>query len=161
MFDACLMAGIETASAISDSADWMIASEESVAGKGSAVDDWLQQLYIAPEFNGEWLDRWVCDMSQIKYTDEGDEEAQLLLTWSVIDLKKIPRLVEMVDVSFEGMGQVYARYPKLMSQFAKYLMDTEQFGTTEEGEGMWDLSDLLYAPEIAMVIQPSVFQSML
>ena len=159
LFDACLMAGIETAYAISDSAEWMIASEEVVAGMGSAVDDWLQQLYIAPDFDGEWLGRWVCDMTQIKYADEGEEEAQQLLTWSVIDLKKIPRLVEMVDLGYESMGKVFVAYPKLMSQFAKYMIDCEQFGTSEEDEGMWDLSDLLYSPDIAMVMQPSVFKT--
>ena len=161
LFDACLMASLETAHAICDSANWMIASEEVVAGKGSAVDDWLQQLLISPDFDGEWLGRWVCDMSQIKYADEGDEEAQLLLTWSVIDLKEIPNLVEMIDRGYESMGMVLTRYPMLMTQFAKYLMDTEQFGTTEGDTGMWDLSDLLYAPEIAMVIRTDVFRSTL
>ena len=161
LFDACMMAGIETASAIADSANWMIASEEVVAGKGSAVDDWLQQLYITPEFSGELLGRWVCDMSQIKYTDEGDDEAQELLTWSVIDLSKIPQLVELVDFGFESVGKVYAKYPALMSQFAKYLMDIERFGTNESIEGMFDLPGLLYAPEIAMVIRPEILQTML
>ena len=161
MFDACMMAGIETASAIADSANWMIASEEVVAGKGSAVDDWLQQLYITPEFNGEMFGRWVCDMSQIKYTDEGDDEAQQLLTWSVIDLKKIPQLVKLVDFGFESVGKVYAKYPRLMSQFAKYLMDIERFGTNDSIEGMFDLPGLLYAPEIAMVSRPEVLQTML
>ena len=139
LFDACLMAGVETASAIADSASWMIASEEVVAGKGSAVNDWLQQLYISPELGGEWLGRWVCDMSQIRYADQGDEEAQQLLTWSVIDLSQIPQLVEKVDFGFESIGKVYARYPKLMSQFAKYLMDIAKFGTYENGQGMYDL----------------------
>ena len=161
LFDACLMAGVETASAIADSASWMIASEEVVAGKGSAVNDWLQQLYISPELGGEWLGRWVCDMSQIRYADQGDEEAQQLLTWSVIDLSRIPQLVEKVDFGFESIGKVYARYPKLMSQFAKYLMDIEKFGTNDNVEGMYDLSGLLYAPEVAMVIRAEILQDML
>ena len=161
LFDACLMAGIETASAISDSANWMIASEEVVAGRGSAVDDWLQQLYISPSLDGEWLGRWICDMSQIKYTDEGEEEAQQLLTWSVIDLKQIPKLVELVDLGFDSLGKVYANYPRLMSQFAKYLMGAEQFGTSDEEEGMWDLCDMFYAPAISMAIQPAQYKTLL
>ena len=161
LFDACMMAGIETASAIADSANWMIASEEVVAGKGSAIDDWLQQLFISPGLDGEWLGRWVCDMSQIKYTDEDDEEAQQLLTWSVIDLKKIPQLVEKVDLGFDSMGKVYANYPRLMSRFAKYLMDIEQFGTKDSTEGMFDLQGLLYAPEIAMVMPPDILKNTL
>ena len=161
LFDACLMAGIETASAIADSANWMIASEEVVAGKGSAVDDWLQQLYIAPEFDGEWLGRWICDLSVVKYADEGDEEAQLLLTWSVINLNKIPRLVQLVDNSFEIIGKVYTRYPKLMSRFTKYLMANEQFGTSDGAEGMFDLPSVLYAPEMSMMFQKTALEATL
>lgn len=42
IFDACLMANLETAYAIHDSANWMIASQEQVAGKGTAINAWLQ-----------------------------------------------------------------------------------------------------------------------
>ena len=161
LFDACLMAGLETAYAISDSADWMIASEELVAGRGSAVDAWLQQVFISPYMNGEWLGRWVCDMTQIKYANEGDEQAQQLLTWSVIDLKAVPTLVKMLDASFANIARVYSKYPKLMSYLANYLMDIERFGTDEGDERMWDLSSLLYAPGMAILIPSDIYQRML
>ena len=159
LFDACLMANLETAYAVKDSANWMIASEELVAGKGSAVDDWLQQLYISPYLDGEWLGRWVCDMTQIKYTDEGDEQAQQLLTWSVIDLKQDPAVVEMLDAVYANIGHVYTAYPKLMSYLANYMNDLERFGTNEGDERMWDLASMFYAPEIAMVLGPDIYRN--
>ena len=161
LFDACLMAGLETAYAISDSANWMIASEEVVAGKGTAVDRWLQQIYIAPSLDGEWLGRWICDMTQIKYANEDDEQAQQLLTWSVIDLSRIPQLVEMFDRGFNSMGVVYARYPRLMSAFAKYILQMENYGTSEGDEKMWDLAGFFYAPETSMMMPTDMLRETL
>ena len=161
LFDACLMAGLETAYAVSDSADWMIASEELVAGKGSAVDDWLQQVYISPYLDGEWLGRWVCDMTQVKYTNEGDEQAQQLLTWSVIDLKAVPALVEMLDAVYANIGHVYTAYPKLMSYLANYMNDLERFGTNEGDERMWDLASMFYAPGMAIMIPSDIYRNRL
>ncbi len=41
LLDACLMANLETATAIRHNAAWMIASEEMVPGQGTAVSGWL------------------------------------------------------------------------------------------------------------------------
>lgn len=161
LFDACLMAGLETAYAISDSAEWMIASEEEVAGKGSAVGDWLQQLFIAPEFDGEWLGRWICDTAQIKYANEDEKQSLDLLTWSVIDLDKIPRLVEFMDAGYESIGKVYAEHPKLMSEIAKEMLSIEHYGTDEGDERMWDVSGLLYSPMMRSLIPPETYKLML
>ena len=161
LFDACLMAGMETAYAVSDSADWMVASEEVVAGKGTAIGKWLQQLYICPTFDGEWLGRWICDMTMIKYAEVNDEQAQQLLTWSVIDLSRIPHLVEMMDDAFKSLGYVYTQYPEMLSTFAKYVIDVEHYGTDEGGENMWDLAGFLYTPGISMVIPSELYKEMM
>ena len=161
LFDACLMAGLETASAISDSAKWMIASEELVAGQGTAVHDWLQQLVTAPELDGEWLGRWICDMTQIMYSNENDEQTQELLTWSVIDLEKVPRLVQLVDAGFASLGKVYSTHPKIVSQLASLVVHMEHYGTREGDERMWDLTGLLYSPKMNAMIPPELYQEML
>ena len=49
LFDACLMANLETACAIQPYARWMVTSEENVAGKGTAIGGWLQQLHYIPQ----------------------------------------------------------------------------------------------------------------
>ena len=150
LFDACLMANLETAWAVHDSASWMIASEELVAGKGTAVDAWLQQLYFVPECDGEMLGRWICDMTQIKYANDNNESAYQLMTWSVIDLSKIEHAVRIFDLFFEKVCEVYQESPVLVSQFAKSLFNTEQYGTGMEN--MWDLSGIMYRYTYNMTI---------
>lgn len=86
VIDACLMANLETAYAVKESAHWMIVSEEVVPGSGTAVGDWLEELYIHPECDGKQLGRTICDMTLAKYADQESDDSQSLLTWSVIDL---------------------------------------------------------------------------
>ncbi len=142
LFDACMMANFETAYAIHDSANWMVASEELVAGKGTAVDAWLQQLFLMPHCDGERLGRWICDMTQIKYANEDNESARQLMTWSVIDLSKIERLAFYVDRLFSGLCLAYKRSPEALVKFAKSTFQTERYGTGLEN--MMDLSGVFY-----------------
>ena len=159
LFDACMMANLETAYAISDSAEWMIASEEVVAGQGTAIGDWLQQLYIDPEFDGEWLGRWVCDMTQIKYANENNEQAQQLMTWSVIDLSRVPILTKMFDMMMGMVGDLYVRYPQMMSLYTKYIINTEHYGSSDDN--MWDMAGIFYMPELALNMSVEVHRKVL
>lgn len=142
IFDACLMANIETACAIREDADWMIASEELVAGKGTAFGEWLQELYYVPQADGRLLGRWICDTAMIKYANDDDEQAQNLLTWSVINLSKVERLEKNFDKVFEVMSVFYTQYPELLVQFSNAAHFYEEFGTGSEN--MYDLSGFLY-----------------
>ncbi len=144
LFDACMMANIETAAAIHEHADWMIASEELVAGKGTAVGEWLQELYYVPLADGRLLGRWICDTAMIKYADIEDIQAQTLLTWSVIDLSRAETLIKNFDTFFEYMGDFYIQYPNLLEYFAKASHLSETYGTGQEA--MYDLSGILYVP---------------
>ena len=150
VMDACMMGNLETAYALSESANWMVASEEVVAGKGTAIGDWLQQMYIDPEFDGEWLGRWICDMTQIKYANENNEQAQQLLTWSVIDLSKAPILAKMFDLFIKWLGDIYVRYPQIMSYYTKYLVNVEHYGNQDDN--MWDLTSIFYLPDMSTVM---------
>lgn len=142
LFDACMMANLETAQAIQDSADWMIGSEELVAGKGTAVDAWLQELIRMPECDGMMLGRWICDMTAIKYANEDNESTLELMTWSVIDLSKIQALSDYFESSYAGFRAVYTSSPKLTALFTQGAYQTEHYGSGEEN--MWDLSGILY-----------------
>ena len=144
IFDACMMANLETASAIREHAKWMIASEELVAGKGTAFGEWLQQLYHVPEADGRLLGRWVCDMSMIKYSDNNEKQAQELLTWSVINLSQVERLETNFDAFFAMMGVFYTRFPDMLTTFANAAHYYEAFGTGSEN--MYDLGGFMYDP---------------
>lgn len=159
LFDACLMANLETACAIQPYARWMVASEEIVAGKGTAMNSWLQQLNNTPQWDGERLGRWICDMTQKKYTDEADEQARETLTWSVIDLEKIPRVAEYFDRYFEWVGKVYAEHPENMLMVASFMTNLFEFGLGDEN--MNDLSELFYQEYFAGVVDEEIYNGMI
>ena len=147
IIDACLMANVETAWAVSDSADWMVASEENVPGNGTAIDKWLQQLFNNPWGDGEWLGRCVCDTTAIKYADDADARTESLLTWSVIDLAKLDALVEDFGDFFGQVGDLLVDHTEWINLFMRSL-----FSTVECGDGLQDMRDLgslLYDPGLA------------
>ena len=144
LFDACLMANLETACTIRDYASWMIASEELVAGKGSALGEWLQELFHVPKADGRLLGRWICDMAMIKYANSNDRQAQELMAWSVINLDKIGRLKENFDAFFAMMNVFYSQYPEMLTTFAHAVYYYQEFGTGNEN--MYDLAGIMYDP---------------
>ncbi len=165
LFDACLMANIETACAIRDHANWMIASEEVVAGKGTAFGEWLQELIYVPICDGRMLGRWICDTAMIKYADTEDDQAQALLTWSVINLDKIDRMAEYFDTFFKTQGILYAQYPQVLASFANAGHFSGGFGSGQEN--MYDFGGILFDPvfrtaasaEMQMVLQENLAET--
>ena len=142
LFDACMMANMETAWAIRENAKWMTASEELVAGKGSAVGEWLQQLYYVPDCDGKWLGRWICDMTQIKYADNDDQMARELMTWSVIDLSRIEGLVEKFDMIYRDFAYAYLSFPLIAAGHGSAVLHSESYGTPEDN--MFDLAGIMF-----------------
>ena len=151
VFDACMMANLETAVAVQDSASWMVASEELVAGKGTAVEGWLQQMINVPNCDGEMVGRWVCDMTQIKYANEDNESTRELMTWSVIDLSKINTVAEYFDMSYASIRDVFVKSPQLAVLMVNSAYSTEQYG---DNKHMWDLSGVLHQHNHAVLLNP-------
>ena len=137
LIDACMMANVETAWMISDYADWLVASEEAVPGKGTAVGSWLQELVNHAECGGELLGRNLCDMTLMKYANQDDRQARAILTWSVIDLSGIDPVVEALDRLFNIMGKAYEHYPELIEIYANWFSSAEQYG-----DGRQDMLDI-------------------
>ncbi len=144
IIDACLMANIETAWSVKDSARWMVASEELVPGKGTAVHDWLQALYAYPECDGEWLGRCVCDMTGIQYANDSEKMSKTLLTWSVIDLSKIDRLVKTCEAYLKKMCEALDHYPIEASVYNSFIFEAEMYGDGQQN--MRDLGTVIYNP---------------
>lgn len=90
-FDACLMGSLECAYSLKDSADYMIASEESEAGTGWYYTDWLTYLGQNPDASMEEIGRKIVD--GLVEANEADlywgAEANKTATLSLIDLHKI------------------------------------------------------------------------
>ena len=159
IFDACMMASLETACAIQENARWMVASEEVVAGQGSDVNAWLQQLYYHPECDGRLLGRWICDMTQIRYGNEEDQRSQDLLTWSVIDLSRIQRLAEDIDLVIQRISQLYEEESASLNTFLQLFRGTEHYG--EDVDGMLDLAGIFYDARILDVLEPGLYRDTL
>lgn len=154
LFDACMMANIETACAIRDHASWMIASQETVPAKGTAIGDWLQELLYVTDCDGRMLGRWICDMTQIKFANEEDEQSRELMTWSVINLSKVERLQKNFDKFFAGMNKFYTSYPLLLSSFVRSVFHSEQYGNGTEN--MVDLAGILFEESLKSVADESL-----
>ena len=159
LFDACLMANLETAWAIHLQADWMVASEEIVAGKGTAIGDWLQQLCYVPDCDGKRLGRWICDMTAIKYANEDDEQAQELMTWSVTDLSKIDELAEHFDLFFQMVDVAYEKKPEVLSNIVRSVCSPDFYGSGNEN--MYDLACILYERVFNEIADPAAHWRMI
>ena len=147
VIDACLMANLETAWSVKDCANWMVASEEIVPGKGTAIGGWLQQLVDYPECDGEWLGRTICDMNLIKYVNDTSAQSTSTLTWSVIDLSKIDSLIDAYGRFFAAMNDAIRRYPKVAGLYARLILDSEEYGSGQEN--MRDLASVAYNTRLA------------
>lgn len=143
LMDACMMANVEAAWAIRESADWLIASEETVGGQGTAVGDWLQELIYNPSVDGRILGRNICDMTQIKYARLDNLQARQLMTWSVIDLSKIEEVVRQFDRFFKWVDGSFESNPSLIWQYAAEISRAEEYG--DGNAGMRDLSHIFFS----------------
>ncbi|MBQ8094421.1 MAG: hypothetical protein IJ242_12740 [Clostridia bacterium] len=155
LFDACLMANLETACAIQDYANWMVASEEEVAGKGTAMWRWLQQLYCTPQWDGRRLGRWICESTLAKYAEEGDAHSQAVLTWSLIDLSHIGRLEKLFDRIFELLGKIYMTDMYKLSDYINRLTSGTEFGLGRNN--MYDLAGIFFQPTISGTMDRTLY----
>lgn len=146
VIDACLMSSIETAWAVKDFANWMVASEEIVPGKGTAIGDWLQELLFYPECDGEWLGRCVCDTTALKYANEADLMASAILTWAVVDLSKTDALIESVRRLFEAMLNAIKDDPKIAKLYSSVVFNVPEYG--DGSQNMRDFGSLLYSRDL-------------
>lgn len=137
VMDACMMATLESAQAVRESARYLIASEEVVPGAGTAYAEWLQYLYDAPDCDGARVGRLFCDSVQQKYAELGMSSTSATLTFSVIDLQKIDRVSRAFDRMFEEISPKLAD-PKEFFKFGYYAQDAQRY----EWTCMVDLADL-------------------
>ena len=154
VIDACLMANIETAYMIKDYAHWMIASEEEVPGKGTAVGDWIQELLFHPEMDGRTLGRIICDKTLTKYANDDNQQARTTITWSVIDLTRIDPLITAMNRFFQSLCDSYKNYPRLMLRYADAIKRSEEYGNGEQK--MRDIGDVMYSDRITQFLDLSL-----
>ena len=137
MTDTCLMANLETAQAVKDYADYLLASEEVLPGMGSNYEEFLQNLYDEPECGAVRLGRIICNTTELMYAEQGDNFELKGLTLSMIDLSRIDAVAE----AFEAfMKEVVELVPDPLA-FGPYLTAVSKTDRYQIRD-MWDLYDL-------------------
>ncbi|MBQ8306537.1 MAG: hypothetical protein IJX90_10025 [Blautia sp.] len=143
VMDACMMANLETALAVAPQASYMVASEESTSGYGSAFGDWLWELYRNPERDGRQFGMCVCDTTIRKYSQIGDDQRMDLQTYSVLDLSHVESMEHCFDEIFDYVDQAYMKYPDVLSYLDDMTQNVDKFGG--EKTPMLDIGGFLYS----------------
>ena len=96
-FDACLMATLDTASAVSGFARYMVASQEVEPANGWQYTEWVNALGANTSISAEALGKAICNT----YLD-GCKEAETAgnATLSLVDLARIP----FVNLAYNALG---------------------------------------------------------
>ena len=111
--DTCLMASLEMCQALAPYADYLVASEEILAGDGTDYKSWVQYLYDRPDCSPVQLGKRICDSSQQYYAGKEDPRESRSFTMSLIDLSKTDAVAEAFN--------------KFMHEAAKLVEDPEAF----------------------------------
>ena len=114
-FDACLMSTYETAVALEDAANYMVASQETTFGKGNmSYTALLNELSKNPTMNGKELGKIICNTGwkDTKVVDKDfGNNTNALFTLSVIDL------------SAQKMDELKTAYANFNKEFAKIVQE--------------------------------------
>lgn len=137
-FDTCLMATLEMAELIAPMANYMVASEEIEPGGGWDYTAWLSYLYNSPEADGAALGKAVCDSYYAKCDSTDDAP---MATLSVIDLSKIPALMECFGAMVDEMTGVTEDIDSYR-EFVQGVTRAENYGGNNENEGYTNMVDL-------------------
>lgn len=135
-FDACLMATLECALALSDNAKYFIASEEVEPGTGWNYEAMLQYLAKNPTCTGAELGKEICDTYIKKCGWYGDTA-----TLSVTRLSQVPDLARAFDAmaaEMTGLTEDVSRFRQLTRSIAK----AENYGGNTPSEGYYNLVDI-------------------
>jgi hypothetical protein len=145
-FDACLMASIEVANALTGRGKYLVASEELEPAWGMDFAAIVSSIDENPQQEGIALGKVIADsyMAHARENAEKFEDysADVVLTMSVIDLAKIPDLfkdVSDIGSHFDGRAGDMETTHKL----TKIIRETERYGETgKSSTGHLDLYHL-------------------
>ncbi len=152
--DACLMCSLETARTLAPYANYMVASEEVVAGYGSAFADWLEEIGRNPGCDGMMVGCEFCDATQRKYDLRGNTLEETQLTFAVIDLSRVDAVAEGFDRLFEFAGLLYEQMPARFNVFCSLIRNLESYGMG--GADMYDLGSFLNDRDTMALLDPDV-----
>ncbi len=115
-FDACLMQSVEAAASLCGSGRYMLASEENEAAGGWDYTGVFRALSADPALSGleagrmfiEGYDAY-CAQFRLDYA----------VTLSLVDLTKVPELIEALDIFYDRADQYIRSDPEVFSAFSR------------------------------------------
>ena len=148
-FDACLMASLEIASALSGVGDYLAASSDLEPGDGWDYQSIMGYLARRPDASGEQLGRRIAD----SYVAKNESPDTRDLTFSVTDLRRVDALQSAVDELFRGFSLSLAHqglpaWTHLASARARTLDFTTDMYMGENSTDLMDLGGFLDAPAL-------------
>ena len=132
-FDACLMGNLEVANALSDYANYLIASPEIESNNG-----WNYKFLSAlskPDMDGARLSKIITDEF---YSDTPYGDAATL---TVLDLQKLPAFIQKLDAYF--LTQQEKMNAENYSEIKNARYSTQDFGKSADDAACYDLIDLM------------------
>jgi tetratricopeptide (TPR) repeat protein len=144
-FDSCLMASVEVANSIRQFGNYMVASEEIEPQWGWDYSSILASLTAASNEDGSLLGKAIAD-SFFKRTqflsESGGYSAQKEATMSVVNLTRIPQLVNDLDNLADYISNKITDVASENS-LIQSIVFTERYGQTFKGDtGLVDIYDL-------------------
>ena len=136
-FDACLMANIETASVVSEHADYMVASEE-IEPPGGWDYKALAEAF-ASGTDGLELGKVICDSYMEKSRSAGKDH---YATLSVFDLSVMPEMLEWFDKAMLIIEDMLGD-KKYSGEMIRALRSCDRFGGNNSYQGRSNLIDLI------------------
>lgn len=135
-FDACLMATLEGAMALSPYGNYMIASEELEPGSGWDYEAILQYIIDTPQASGAEIGKVICDSYYAKCGEWADSA-----TLSVTDLSQIKPLARAFDAMAGEMTLDTADVDKFRT-LTQSIAKAENYGGNTDEEGYFNLVDI-------------------
>ena len=138
-YDCCLMATAEVAEIMSDIADYLLASEETIPGYGYDYATLTNRFIENPAITPEELGKFVCNDYYNYYTEMNPEGG---VTLSFTDLSKISAVTAATEeFGNELLKNLYAN-PDYFTDVAVAAGATENYGSNNRTTGFYDLLDL-------------------
>jgi len=137
-FDACLMANIETATALQDYASYMVASEELEPGHGWDYTSALQALNKKPTATGAEFGKAIADGYKKQATEAGTDNQ---ITLSVVNLAKVKAVNTALD-KFIKKASKDIKDPERITSVSLARSKAEDYGDAGAHGGSTDMADI-------------------
>lgn len=136
-FDACLMANLETASAVSPYANYLVASEELEPGSGWDYSSILTAIRSNTAISGSALGQVIAD-SYKAHIQNREPDAAKEITLSVVDLSKVSNVIAGLETLATNAGTDL----QTSGQPAWITLAGGRSKAEEYGNGKVDMADL-------------------